>query len=218
MSYGAIFNGELVYKILFLVLFIPGVFVRGLYAYKIRPYVKRRSLRERLKFLFETEGYLGALLLLGQGVVLFVGLVIYLFYTSWYPWLQISLPSVIQWIGFVIGIPGLALLAWTHYTLDKYWSVAIEFREEHKLITDGPYKWIRHPMYTAHLIYFLSWALVTSNVLLLINYILTVVIIARRIPKEEKALIEKFGQKYILYMRKTGQLIPCVKLKLKDRE
>lgn len=216
MPYGELFNEELTYKILFLILFIPGSFIRGLYAYRIRPYVKKRSLKKRFRLLFETEGYLGALLLMGQGVVLLAGLTTYLFYTSWYPWLQIPLPYIIRRIGFIIGIPGLILLAWTHYTLDKYWSVAIEFREEHKLITSGPYKWIRHPMYTAHLMYFLSWALVTSNVLILINYVLTVAIIARRIPREEKALIEKFGQEYISYMRKTGQLIPRIKLKLKD--
>lgn len=201
---------ETIYKAMFLVLFLPGVFIRSLYAYKARAHIKKRTLKERFKILIEAEGHLGALLLLGQAAILFAGFIIYLFYTSKYPWLQLPIPSIARYIGFLIGIPGFLLLAWTHYILDKYWSVTIEFREEHKLVEDGPYKWIRHPMYTAHIIYFLSWLLTTANTLFLANYLLTLTIIAKRIPKEEKALIQEFGQKYKTYMQRTGRLIPKI--------
>ncbi len=109
------------------------------------------------------------------------------------------------------------LLAWTHFILDKYWSVSIEFQEEYKPITSGPYRWIRHPMYTAHLLYFLSWLLVTANTLFLVNYLLTVAIITRRVLREEKALVEKFGQEYTSYMKKTGRLIPSLRLREEKR-
>ena len=68
-------------------------------------------------------------------------------------------------------------------------------------------------MYTAHLIYFLSWLLVASNTLFLINYLFTATIIFERIPREEKVLTEKFGQEYVRYMERTGRLIPRIKLR-----
>lgn len=67
--------------------------------------------------------------------------------------------------------------------------------------------------YTAHLLHFLSWLLVTANALFLVNYLLTVAIIARRIPREEGALAEEFGQDYILCARGTGRLIPPLRLR-----
>ncbi len=204
-------NGE-IYKALFLILFILGVFIRSLYAYRTRSYIKRRSLKGRLRLLFEAEGYLGVLLLLGQGITLFAGLVVYLFYTPSWLWLQLPLPQTIRWLGLIIGILGLVLLAWTHYALNRYWSVTIEFPEEHRLITSDPYRLIRHPMYTAHLPYFLSWLLITANTLFLVNYLLTVAIIMRRILREEKALAEKFGEEYTSYMKKTGRLAPPLRI------
>lgn len=200
------FIEEPAYKILFLALFIPGALVRSIYAYRIRSYVKGRSLKERLRLLVEREGYLGASLLMCQGITLLAGVAVYLPFT--FPWFQLPLPHILRFLGFIVGIPGLALLAWTHRTLDKYWSITIEFREEHQLLTSGPYRWVRHPMYTAHLIYFLSWLLVTANVLFLANYLLTVAIIFNRIPREEKELIGKFGEKYVNYMEKTKKLFP----------
>ncbi|RLF22591.1 MAG: hypothetical protein DRN15_03830 [Thermoprotei archaeon] len=203
---------EFIYKMLFLILFIPGTLIRGLYVHRARSHVEKRPLKERLRLLLETEGYLGTLLLLGQGAVVLAGLVIYLFLLPSFAWLQLWLPHEIRWLGFIIGIPGLILLAWAHHTLDKYWSITIEFREEHKLVTSGPYRWIRHPIYTAHLIYFMSWMLVTANILFLVNYLLTAAIIVRRMPREERALIERFGQEYISYMRRTGRLIPRIRI------
>ena len=52
----------------------------------------------------------------------------------------------------------------------------------------------------------------TANILFLVNYLLTAAIIVRRMPREERALIERFGQEYISYMRRTGRLIPRIRI------
>jgi protein-S-isoprenylcysteine O-methyltransferase Ste14 len=63
-------------------------------------------------------------------------------------------------------------------------------------------------MYTVHIVYFLSWVLVSANLLLLINYLLTLLLITRRIPREEQMLLERFGQEYRDYMKQAGRLLP----------
>jgi len=63
-------------------------------------------------------------------------------------------------------------------------------------------------MYTVHMVYFFTWVLVSANLLLLINYLLTTVLIFARIPKEEKMLLEQFGDEYRAYMKRTGRLLP----------
>jgi len=63
-------------------------------------------------------------------------------------------------------------------------------------------------MYTVHIVYFFSWILVSANLLLLINYLLTILLITLRIPKEEQMLLERFGEEYRAYMKRTGRLLP----------
>ena len=63
-------------------------------------------------------------------------------------------------------------------------------------------------MYTVHLVYFLAWVLVSANLLLLINYVLTIILIVLRIPKEEQMLLDQFGDEYRAYMKRTGRLLP----------
>jgi len=63
-------------------------------------------------------------------------------------------------------------------------------------------------MYTVHIVYFLSWVLVSANLLLLINYVLTIIIIFVRTPKEEQMMLNQFGDEYQAYVKQTGRLIP----------
>jgi len=63
-------------------------------------------------------------------------------------------------------------------------------------------------MYTVHVVYFFAWVLVSACLLLLINYLLTILLITLRIPKEEQMLLERFGQEYRAYMNRTGRLLP----------
>ena len=63
-------------------------------------------------------------------------------------------------------------------------------------------------MYTVHLAYFLSWVLVSANFLFLIYYLLAILLITLRIPKEEQMMLEKFGEEYRAYMKRTRRLLP----------
>jgi len=63
-------------------------------------------------------------------------------------------------------------------------------------------------MYTVLIMYLLSWVLVSANLLFLIYYVLAILLIILRIPKEERMMLEKFGEEYRVYMKRTGRLLP----------
>ena len=97
----------------------------------------------------------------------------------------------------------------THAQLGRNWSVTLEVRVDHSLITDGVYAHVRHPMYTA----FWLWAL--AQAILLPNWIAGFAgifgfgtLYLFRVGREETMLLETFGDEYRDYMRRTGRVIP----------
>ncbi len=93
--------------------------------------------------------------------------------------------------------------------LGRNWSGILELRENHRLISQGPYRYIRHPMYTALLILSVGMALITANLLLALLLIgTTMAMYLARVADEEAMMIERFGDEYHSYMRRTGRLFP----------
>ena len=210
-----IMNGELTFRILFLALFVAGSAIRGYYARKMP---RKDSMRERWRDTVRAEGKACATLLTAQGFYLIIIVVLYLLFPQRMLWSQLPIPDWLQWLGFGLGIASLPFLTWVQHVLGKHWSISLELREEHRLVTTGPYQRIRHPMYTVHLVYFLTWVLVSANLLLLINYLLTVILVFARIPKEEKMMLDKFGDEYRTYMKRTGRLLPHLRGKADEEQ
>jgi protein-S-isoprenylcysteine O-methyltransferase Ste14 len=112
-------------------------------------------------------------------------------------------------LGVVTVVAALVMFRLTHKALGRYWSVSLQLKEEHKLITTGVYSRIRHPMYTA----FWLWAI--AQALLLPNWIAGFAGIVGfgtlyllRVGHEEKLMIDGFGDEYRAYMQRTGRLLP----------
>ena len=201
-------NGDLLFRILFLALFLPGTAIRGYYTRKVRATRKKRSIKERFEDTAQAEGKACAILLIAQGIYLIVTVPIYLLFSPSLFWFDLPIPDWLRWLGVGLGILSLPFLIWVQHTLGKHWTISLELQEDHKLVTSGPYRWVRHPMYTVHIVYFFSWVLVSANLLLLINYLLTIILLFARIPKEEKMLLDQFGDEYRAYMKRTGRLLP----------
>lgn len=201
-------NGELLFRLLFIVLFVPGVSIRFYYARRTRETRKEQSIKERLKSTIQTEGMSGTVLLIVQGLFLPFAILLYLMSSPSPIWFDLPVADWLRWVGVALGVLSLPFLAWVHYILDKHWDVSLSLRKDHVLVTSGPYRRIRHPMYTVHIVYFFAWVLISANLLLLINYLLTILLITLRIPKEEQMLLEKFGEEYCTYMKRTGRLLP----------
>ncbi|WP_312346284.1 methyltransferase family protein [Chryseobacterium binzhouense] len=96
-------------------------------------------------------------------------------------------------------------------SLGKYFTVDVSIKEDHKIKQEGFYKYIRHPSYTFALLTFLGLGIFLNNwISLFLAFVPTFIAFLYRIKIEEKALIEKFGEEYIHYKKKTKMLIPFV--------
>ncbi|BCU80856.1 farnesyl cysteine carboxyl-methyltransferase [Polycladomyces abyssicola] len=120
-----------------------------------------------------------------------------------------QLPSWAGWIGVVFSVVALWLFWRSHADLGRNWSPTLELRKGHQLITSGVYKYVRHPMYAASLMWGVAQVLLLHNWIagwspflsLMIMYFL-------RVPREEQMMLDQFGEEYQSYMSRTGRIIP----------
>jgi protein-S-isoprenylcysteine O-methyltransferase Ste14 len=113
------------------------------------------------------------------------------------------------WIGAAVFLIALFLFYRTHHDLGRNWSISLEVRDQHRLVTDGIYRYVRHPMYTA----FFLWAI--AQALLLQNWIAGPAgmvgfgtLFLFRISREEHMMLETFGEEYRAYAARTKRLLP----------
>lgn len=152
----------------------------------------------------------------GSGEIFFlvlnaIGMIIPLIYvfTSRLDFANYYLPDWVGWLGLVVFMDAIWLLYLSHRDLGRYWTITVGLREDHKLVTKGIYKYIRHPMYAAHLV----WAI--AQIMMLHNWIAGYCFIITMLPfyfyrarREEDMLIDQFGKEYWKYKQKTGALFP----------
>jgi protein-S-isoprenylcysteine O-methyltransferase Ste14 len=102
----------------------------------------------------------------------------------------------------------------SHADLGDNWSVSLEVRKEHRLITDGVYRFIRHPMYAAIFLFSLAQALLLPNWLAGWSALATfTVMYLVRTPREERMMCKVFPEEYREYMERTGRLFPRLRRK-----
>ena len=117
----------------------------------------------------------------------------------------------LAWVGILVFAAALWLFYRTHADLGRNWSVSLEVRDRHTLITAGIYRRIRHPLYAA----FWLWAI--AQALLLPNWVAGTAglvgfgtLFFFRVGREEQLMIETFGEEYRAYMRQTSRIVPFV--------
>ena len=113
--------------------------------------------------------------------------------------------------GIVCLAVGLWLFARSHADLGTNWSVTLEVREKHQLVTQGIYRVVRHPMYSALLLYSLGQALVVPNWIAGPSYgVAMALLFAFRFGREERMMLEAFGKDYEAYVGRTKRLVPGI--------
>jgi protein-S-isoprenylcysteine O-methyltransferase Ste14 len=114
-------------------------------------------------------------------------------------------------LGALCYAAGLWLFYRSHADLGTNWSITLEVRQKHQLITHGVYRWVRHPMYLSFVIYSIGQALAVPNWIVGPSYGVAMwLIFAFRLRPEERMMQEAFGQEYEAYRAKTACLIPGV--------
>jgi len=125
-----------------------------------------------------------------------------------FPFANYQSIEVLRWAGLAIFVLGIYLLYRSHSDLGKNWNSQVAINKKQNLIQNGVYKGMRHPMYTAHLLWGIGNALVFTNWIVGPAMLITVILfLPQRIKREEKLLLEEFGTEYEDYMKKTGALI-----------
>jgi protein-S-isoprenylcysteine O-methyltransferase Ste14 len=116
-----------------------------------------------------------------------------------------------EYILFGIIVVGFLLRMWCYWTLGKFFTFNLLVKEDHKLITSGPYRYLVHPSYTGQLITTFATALFLKGYLVFFILLLYALkILFTRIKKEEVMLTEKFGDEYLRYQQARWKLIPFI--------
>ena len=144
------------------------------------------------------------------GLILWLSPFVYLINPAWMAWSKIGLPDWVRWLGVGVGTIGVLGVYWLFSSIGSGISPTSATREKHVLSTKGPYKYIRHPLYTFGSSLFIAFGMMADNWFIGLLGILAFIAMAVRTPKEEANLIEKFGDEYREYMKRTGRFLPKI--------
>ncbi len=170
--------------------------------------IRSNATRERLDRWQE-----GALILFGlrlSSVPGFVAAIAWLIYPPWLSWSALSLPDALRWSGLLLLLLDGGLLIWTFVTLGRNLTDTVVTRQEHSLVTTGPYRYIQHPFYLAFAVAVGSTTLLTANWFFLLAGAVPFLFILARLPIEERKLLERFGEPYAEYRARTDAFWPRI--------
>jgi protein-S-isoprenylcysteine O-methyltransferase Ste14 len=168
----------------------------------------RIQARSGEKISHKEEGYVVATVLRLAGLMLWVSTFGYLIFPAYVQWFAMPLPTWLRWSGAATGALCSLLMYWTLSSLGKNLTDTVVTRAGAKLVTLGPYRWVRHPFYVTAALLMASVTVLTANWLIGVSSVAVLAFLAVRTPKEEQMLIERFGQEYRDYMARTGRFIP----------
>lgn len=201
-------TSELTYRILL------GVMYLGLFAVLRVYYHVKGGIHREKKLVSDDEGKTIVILRAIFAPLAMLIILSYIFFPRAIAWAAIPLPDLVRWLGVGMVALSIPLTAWVQWALGANFSGTLRIRDDHTLVTHGPYRWVRHPMYT---IFFFAlipgMALLTSNGLFFLFEAAGVLIVMiMRTPREEAMMIDRFGQEYRLYMKQTGRYWPRLRL------
>lgn len=190
-----------IFRIFATIIFITSIFISG--------YSRRKADKvSGEKVSWDDEGIVMILLLRVGGLLLWLSIIGYLIYPPLLAWSKVGLPEWLRWIGVGIGFICAGLIYWLFNSIGSGISPTVGTRKEHKLVTHGIYRWVRHPLYSVGTLLILSFASMADNWFIAAMAILAFILLAIRLPNEEAHLIEKFGDDYREYMKTTGSFLP----------
>jgi len=198
-------GNELVFRAIVLILIVAFVAHRGYYTRRqAAPAEDTLKKRERAQ-----ASYLAGILAMAA----FAATILYAVHPAWLSWAAAAFPLWVRWFGAGIALAGFALLQWAQITLGRSWSDAPRMLKQQRLVKSGPYRWIRHPIYTAFVMILGALLFVSANWLVGLCWLgMTMLESLSRIRFEEALMCEYFGREYLDYMETTGAFVPKLRL------
>jgi protein-S-isoprenylcysteine O-methyltransferase Ste14 len=123
-------------------------------------------------------------------------------------WIVIPGASWLRSLGVLLYAAALAWVYWAFWTLGTQHSAEVTVQEDHRLITAGPYHWVRHPMYLGLIVFPIGAALAFGSWIGMALPLLLVGLFLWRIGDEEKLMRQEFGERWDSYCRHTRRLFP----------
>ncbi len=158
------------------------------------------------------EGWAIWILVRFFGFLALVAVLMSILHPSWITWSRLEFPIWLRFWAGGVGAITVPLLYWVFHTLGQNLSSDIGSRKGQRIVTEGPYRWVRHPLYSVGTVFWIALSLVLSNWAILLMSVLIFVVIVRRTRIEEEKLVEAFGERYRVYRTLTGQFVPRLKL------
>jgi protein-S-isoprenylcysteine O-methyltransferase Ste14 len=124
---------------------------------------------------------------------------------------ELDVLEPLRWIGLALTVAGIAFSLWAIATLGRHYDLELEIHRDHELVRTGPYRFVRHPVYTGLALHFAGACLATGNLLFIAGTLLvTYPALYLRARTEERLLRERFGAEYDEYARRVGMLVPLL--------
>lgn len=187
------------------VAFVVLVFPIGVY-HRIKSQATGETLDRR------REGMFVLATLRPLGAATWLGLFAWMIQPRWMAWSSVALPVPVRWLGVALLVLASALMIWVFRSLGSNLTDTVVTRQQHTLVLHGPYRWIRHPLYTTVVLLSVSIALIAANWYLVLTGVLTFIVLVIRTATEERNLLARFGAGYQSYMDRTGRFLPRVDL------
>jgi protein-S-isoprenylcysteine O-methyltransferase Ste14 len=177
------------------------VFPIGIY-HRVRSQATRESLDRR------QEGLFILATLRPVGVMMWLGVISYMINPAWMAWSSMPLATWLRWSGVAMCAIGGGLMIWTFRRLGKNLTDTVVTRRDHTLVTNGPYRWVRHPFYVSGALFAFGTAFIAANWFLFVGAVLFIGLIIIRTRTEEEKLLLRFGESYRSYVERTGRFVP----------
>ncbi len=110
----------------------------------------------------------------------------------------------------ILCIAGLAFAVWARVTLGRNWSGVVTLKEGHELVERGPYRFVRHPIYTGILTMFFATALVQGHIAGFAGVLFMLASFWIKLGREEKLMLQQFPERYAAYQHRAKRIIPFV--------
>ena len=118
--------------------------------------------------------------------------------------------AIVAWAGMIFCAAGLGFAIWARVVIGRNWSGTITLKEDHQLMERGPYRLVRHPIYTGILSMFVATAIVLGHLAGSIGVVIVFASFWSKLIREEKVMLNQFPDKYAAYRQRVKRLIPSV--------
>jgi protein-S-isoprenylcysteine O-methyltransferase Ste14 len=189
---------EIFWKAGYVILFLIWFFIQVYYWKEAVRHTTKKKIRPGF------ESFLVALNMVSMHI-----LPLLVIFTPFFDAYAFQVADPVRFIFFIAFAFNIWLFLKAHRDLGKNWSIILEIKDGHRLVTTGIYKKIRHPIYTHFWIWVITQGIILANGLVLAFGIASWgLLYFLRVPKEEEMLIAEFGDEYREYMKNTGRIIP----------